>query len=284
MFVVFNIIKAEKGIIKRRRQKKALHRKRLNICRFENCLPFYVLNVLEERRGIDWNIVAEDCGRCASRIIAPKNIVLPDEKGLRRFSPYSMNSLLIFNTALEIIKKASLTPDGFGITLTDKNALLPSRVCELLPFSSCVRVITAYPERYACACSNALDEFGATLIIRPSYEKSTKPDIVICSDSAVVSSMCGCAIFSFRNNFCGKLNFFGEKIELLPKHKEILPENIDSADFAGAVTELCGCTDYKRAAFSQIGADCGICENQAPEKCLKCFVKGERQIGKAINT
>lgn len=259
--------------MKRRAQRKKFARDRLHICRCDKGLPFYVLDILESKKGIDWESVSSECGRYASRVIAPRDVILPDENGLKRFVPVSMNSLLIFNTAAEIIRKASLPPDSFSISLTDRNALHPSRVCELLPLASCVRVITAYPERYAAACAHALEEFGATLIIRPAYEETSKPDIVICSDGAVTAAMRNSAVFAFRRKTGGRIIFSGSETELLQKHTEILPENIDSVDFAGAVTELCGCSEYKKSVFSQIEISCQKCEKKTAEKCLECFVK-----------
>ncbi len=272
MFVVLNIIKSEKSILKRRIQKRKIAEKGLHICRCEKGLPFYILDVLDGKRGVNWTAVAEQCGRYSLRIIAPKNIALPDDSGLKRFVPVSMGSHLVFNTAVKTIKNTCLPPDGFSITLTDRNALHPARICELLPLTSYIRIVTARPERYAVACAHALDEFGASLILRSVYEQTEKPDIVICCDGAVTAAMCNSAVFAFRKKSGGKILFSGSEISLLQNHRDVLPENIDSVDFSGALTELCGCSEYKKTAFSQVEISCIKCENKTAEKCLKCFL------------
>ncbi len=273
MFVVFNMIQPEKGLLKRRRQKKEISRNGIHIIRSDKCLPFFILDVLDGKNGVDWKTVAAECGRYATRVIAPKNLILPDESGLKRFAPASMNSLLIFNTAKETIKKAAIPPDKFSITLTDRSAAFTSRISELLPLSSQIRVVTAYPQRYAAVCAEAFNEFGASVMIRSAYEETSLPDAVICTDGNVTAAMKNAAVFTVKGKAGGKLVFWGNGTELLPVHSEILPDIINPVDFAGALTELCGCGDYKNAVFSETDSSCKSCNCSPAEKCFECFVK-----------
>ncbi len=272
MFVVFNTVKPVNGPINRRRQKKHLSSCGLRTVRNDKCLPFCILDILDEKRGIDWKNVFNRCGRYASRIVAPRNLILPDESGLKRFVPLSMSSLLTFNTAGNIIKESDLPPDKFSITLTDRNGIFPSKIDELLPLSSQIRIVTAHPERYSAACANALNEYGASLIIRPSYEENSKPDAVICADGAVTSSMKNAAVFACKRKTGGKLLFTGSGITLSPEHLEIIPDGIDAVDFAGAITELCGYAGYRNSVFSEVSIAGSGCDGTSPQKCLQCFV------------
>lgn len=274
MFVVLRMIKPKKRILKRLRQKKLLSEAEVITCPTENGLPFFLLNVLENKNGADWDLVAQKCGRYASRIVASRSFSLPDHGKLKRFVPVSMPATLIFNTAAEIIKKADLPPEGISITLTDRNATHVSRLCELLPFAACIRVITTHPERYASACQKAFDEFGASIIIRSTYEPTAKPDIVICCDGIISAMMNAAAVFTSKQKSCGKLRFYGKGIELSEVHKELLPPDIDPIDFAGALTELCGSSEYKNAVFADVETDCTLCNKKNLEKCLKCYCSG----------
>lgn len=274
MFVVLKIINPEKGFLKRRKQKKALDNAVLRSCPTEKGLPFYILEVLDGKRGINWKLAADKCGRYSSRIIAPRSLPLPDHARLKRFIPISMNSVLVFNTALKIIEKSKLVPDEICITLTDRNGVHPRDVCKILPYASTVRVVTNHPERYAASCSEAFEEHGASLIIRNAYEPISKPDIVICCDGAVTASMKNAAIFTSKRKNGGKLVFSGSGVCLAPKHAEIISPETDPVDFAGALTELCGSREYKNAVFSQIEATCRKCEDSPPEKCLECCCLG----------
>ncbi len=272
MFVVLNTVTPEKGYINRKKQAKKIKKTPALVCKTDMGLPFYVLEILEEKNGIDWELTAEKCGRYASRIVASHGISLPDNSGLKRFIPISMNAILIFNTALKVIECSDLPADKICITLTDRNAVMPSRVCELLPFASTVRVITSHPERFARAEADAYENHGASLVIRSGYEPAKSPEIVICCDGAVLSSMNNAAVFTSKRKNGGRLRFCGSEVKLSDYHKSIISDNIESVDFAGALTELCGSSEYKACGFSVTEISCTECENRQPEKCLNCFV------------
>lgn len=274
MFVILKIIPPEKGFLRRKKQKKNLSRAVLRSCPTARGLPFYTLEVLDGKRGIDWDLVADKCGRYSSRIIAPRSLPLPDHTRLKRFIPISMNSVLVFNTALKIIESAKLAPDEICITLTDRNAVHQNEVCKILPFASTVRVVTSHPERYARACAEAFEEHGASLIMRSAYEPISKPDIVICCDNTVAASMKDAAIFTSKRKSGGKIVFSGSNVSLSPQHAELISPETDPVDFAGALTELCGSPEYKRAVFSQIETTCRKCGDSTPEKCLECYCFG----------
>lgn len=274
MFVVLRVNESPKGIIKKKKQQKQLAKACAQSVATEKGLPFFILDVPACANDASWEKITQKCGRYASRIVAPRNISLPDCGKLKRFVPLFMPSILVFNTALKIIKKADVEPCGISITLTDRNALHPSRVHQLLPFASTVRVITAHPEKYASACKKALDGYGASIIIRSAYEPSTKPDIIICCDGGLSPLMHSAAVFGYKHSMTGKIHFCGSGIELTDSHKKIIPYDIDPVDFAGAVTELCGSSEYKSSVFSDIVSGCNICDKPLPEECLKCYAEG----------
>ena len=272
VFVVLKTVKPEKGLIKRRKQLKKLKASPPAVYKTDMGLPFCVLEVADGKKGIDWNTASLKCGRYASRIVASHSVSLPDNIGLKRFVPISMNAVLVFNTALETIKKSALPADKVRITVTDRNAVTPSKICSLLPYASAVKIITSHPERFAAAVTEAYESFGASLIIRNSYEPEKAPEIVICCDGAVLSGMNDAAIFTSRKSGIGKLRFFGRRVELSDYHKSIVPDSIETVDFVGALTELCGSGEYKNSPFAEIETSCDKCGDKSPEKCLGCFI------------
>lgn len=272
MFVILRVNEAPKGCFKKRKHLKKLAKAQAQCISTERGLPFFILDIPSDANDAAWEKIAEKCGRYASRIVAPRSLSLPDCGKLKRFVPSFTPSVLIFNTALNTIEKTGADPCEICITLTDRNALQPSRIHKLLPFASTVRVITAHPEKYASACKNALDEYGASIIIRSAYEPCSKQDIVICCDGSITPMMQSAAVFGYKHGMTGKINFFGSGVELNDAHKTVLPPDIDPVDFAGAVTELCGSSEYKSAVFSSIISDCNICDEPLPEKCLKCAI------------
>ena len=109
-------------------------------------------------------------------------------------------------------------------------------------------------------------------MIRSIYDPSPTPEIVICCDGAVLSAMNEAAVFAFRRNHAGKLRFCANGVELSDFHKSILPEDIDPVDFAGALTELCGSSEYRLSPFSEIEISCNKCPDTSASKCLECFI------------
>ncbi len=272
MFIILRTNPDPKGYLKKKKFHKKLAKNDVYALQTNRGLPFFILEIPENISDKCWKIIAEKCGRYASRIIAPRSLSLPDFTGLKRFISSRINSVLTFNTAKKIIENAELNPRDFSVTLTDRNALQPAKALTLLPLSSTVRIITSFPEKYASVCRQALDEFGASIIIRSAYEKSKKTDIVICCDGVTTPEMHNSAVFIFNSRPTGKINFMMSDISLSKSHSEILPDNIDPLDFVGAITELCGDCEYKNSVFDHIECDCNECEFKNPEKCLKCFV------------
>lgn len=272
MFVILRTVLPEKRFFQRLKQSKNIRNAPISIHKTDKGLPFYTLDVLNDKNGINWSLTAKKCGRYASRIVAPRTLSLPDNSGLKRFIPASMNAILIFNTALKIISESDLPADKIRITVTDRNSVMPQRIYELLPFASEVRIITSRPENYASAVTKAYADFGASLVLRNRYEPAKSPEIVICCDGAVLSSMDDAAVFTAKRNFGGKVRFCGSGIELSECHKEIIPPDIETVDFVGALTELCGCGEYRLSPFSEIETNCKKCENPTPQKCLECCI------------
>lgn len=275
MFVVLRVNEPPKGLIKKAKQKRALLNAQAETVSTDKGLPFFMLDIPENPKNSDWDSVAKKCGKYTSRIVAPRSLTLPDYGKLKRFVPSFMPSVLTFNAAASALEKAKADPSSITVTVTDRNGWHASRICRLLPFSSTVRVVTSKPERYLSACETALNEHGASIIVRSSYEPSSKPDIVICCDSGESSAMQSAAIFGYKHSSEGKMNFCGSGIDLTERHRKIIPQDIDPIDFAGAITELCGGSEYKTSSFAYVTPSCNICDNPTPETCIKCYVSGK---------
>lgn len=272
MFVVLRIHSVNENKINRR-QRKEINNACAQPHSTEKGLPFFTLDVLETKKGIDWQAISEKCGRYASRIIAPRSVALPDGVGLNRFAHRSVLPMLIFNTACRELSSAKLPADKISITVTDRNSVMYSQIQRLLPLASQIRVITSKPEKYASACVKAMEENGATIMLRSAYEAVEGIEIVVCCDGIISPAMQNSIIFACGKKSGGKLCFCGNGLELLPVHKAIVPENIEPVDFAGALFELCGCFTYCNSCFSKVEISCKKCENRSAKECLQCVAK-----------
>lgn len=272
MFVVLKTVEPISGYFNKKKQRKTLGKCRPVSYSSENGMPFFMLDVLNGKNGLNFSLIEEKCGCYVSRIVAPRSVSLPDNSRLKRFMPGMSNGLFILNTALETIKEVNPAPNETGITVIDRSAFMCSEIEKLLPYGSPLRVVTARPERYAATCQKIYDEFGASVILRSVYESTLKKDIVICCDGATAETMNNAAVFSYKRGIYGKIRFFGSHIALSDNHKKIIPENIDASDFAAALTELCGSTAYKSAVFSDIETSGFMYGKLSPSECLECYI------------
>ena len=108
MFVILNPVETSGGYFERRRQAKAFARSEPSAFRSRSGLPFFLLNVPCGKNGIDWETTAAKCGRYASRIIAPRDLTIPDIRGLRRFVPARLPAVLTLNTAVAVLRDCLL--------------------------------------------------------------------------------------------------------------------------------------------------------------------------------
>lgn len=270
MFVILRPVEVPEKFFKKRKMIKEIARSPAVLHRENGALPFCTLDVASQK--INWTNVAEKCGRYASRIVAPVNFPLPDGTPLRRFVPCATVHSFVLNTAVKHLRAARPDPHSFVLTLTDRLSLLSLKIVDLIELCACVRIVTARPEKYAVACENALNNYGASLILRSCYEPTQKPDIVICADGAISSSMKNAAVFTAKNSSCGKVVFSLGGVELLSQHRELLPDGAREIDLAGALTELCGSTAYSNAFFNEIGISCNKCTPPNVEKCILCHI------------
>lgn len=275
MFVVLRTVHPETGFINKRRQRKILRLCEPVAYPSENGLPFYILDVLNEKSGIDRELTEEKCGKYVSRIVAPRSIILPDNGKLKRFVPQYSSGFFLFNTALDAINSARPDPEKICITVIDRNGIMTGEILRLLPFSSLIRIVTACPERYSPVCHAVYEEFGASLIIRPSYEPCERKDIVICCSGTTTQEMINAAVFSYRRGVCGFVRFFCSGITLSQSHKAIIPSDVLSSDFASALIELCASTEYKLSGFSETETNCVNCRSSSASECLKCYIYGD---------
>lgn len=271
MFIVFRQNEIEKGYFKRKKQIKRIRKADVQTVKSESGLPFYIVDIPVCNGEILWNGIEEKCGKYASRIVASRDVPIPDSNKLKRYIPTVLPSEIIFNTAICVLKSAACKPDSFALTLTDRNGILARRTSELLPLSSTVRIITGSPEKYARPVAEAMTDYGATLIIREAHFPTEKREIVICCDGASSPSMQECAVFSHKKYACGKLRLCGSSISLTTEHSEIIADYIHPVDFAGALSELCSSQVYSSSVFSDTEINSTSCNISHLCECISAF-------------
>ncbi len=63
MFVVLKTVIPEKGLLKHKKQMKSVRKKPAAAYKTEMGLPFYVVEIINGKNGIDWTSAVQKCGR-----------------------------------------------------------------------------------------------------------------------------------------------------------------------------------------------------------------------------
>lgn len=252
MFVIIKPIDAPEGFFASRKLKKITEEKPADFIRTSDGMPFAVLEVFRGKNGIDWERVSGKCGRYSSRVIVPSGISLPDNIRISAFKPSFFPSRLCLNTALEILDTVKLSPDSFTLSLCDYDGRFVDELHRLIPLCSSVKVITGRIEKYIPVCTEILEKTGASIMLRSSFEKSSKRDAVIFCDGEKDEFSSADIIFSAEKEIRGRTTVIGSDIVLLEEHKSVIGDGIDSVFFASALSELCCSSAYKNSVFEQI--------------------------------
>lgn len=84
--------------------------------------PFYHLTVNTGKKGIDFERVIFEVGRCAQRLLVSDNIILPEIKGIGRFNSDLLYKKLLANTAAFILQQI-----GDKALYDEKNGIITYR-------------------------------------------------------------------------------------------------------------------------------------------------------------
>lgn len=252
VFVILKPVDAPGGYFASRKLKKSVDEKPAEFIRTADGMPFAVLEIFNGKNGIEWKKVIEKCGRYTSRVIVPKGISLPENQRISPFIPSRFLYNLCLNTALEILDTVKLSPDSFVLTLCDREAKFTQELCRLVPLCSSIKVITEKIEKYIPVCTDILEKTGASVILRTSFEKSSKRDAVIFCGGEKNEFVSADIVFAPDKTVRGKTTVIGSGVVLLEEHKSITGNGIDPVLFAGALTELCGSRTYENSVCERI--------------------------------
>ncbi len=261
MFAVLNFVSPAGGYCERRKQKVYLRKSEPSVVRTAGGLPFFIVSVLMDKKGVDWESLLKRLGKCSVRVIAPYSVALPDS--LHRYTPKRLLPVMVLNTAIELIKMSAVPAQGLSVTLTDSGALLCGRALSLLPLASTVRIVTRHPEKYSSCAFEAMEKHGASLIITDSFDASVHHGIVICTDNCLPSAVNAVCVISHSRCPRGCMSVNGSGVEIDEAYLKVLPEGIDLLDFAGALLELCGVGSLMTKSFLMLRS--GGCERTYDE-------------------
>lgn len=225
MFVVVNVKPSGKRKIKKGKTVEKIHE--LFTAKGER---FYVADVLDSEKGVDWNEVSRFLGRHSSHILLDKNIILPENADVGRFEPVAFKNLLIFNTLELLLKQMYLAGCRAACYINDPKGEYYPLLDKIVRYAAQTTVITSNRFRYLSRAAQIYRDYGAGISITERTEIKSDNSIVI--DTAGTFFGAGVVFSAYNNGITPKYT------EGFNELKALCPAYIEPVDFLGAVYEL----------------------------------------------
>lgn len=249
LFVLISETPAPRGRLRVRRLQARLRRSPPKLCTQANALPFLTETVCAG--APDWEAVAVHCGRYTARLLAPAALTLPPDPRFRRYDAAAFRAKVLFRSAIALLGAAQLPPQGLTVTLCDRGGLLAAEALALLPYAAGLRVLTSAPARYIPVSIAAMQKAGAALL-RDFYRPAAGPELLICCSGIPANAPANACLLTAQPANTAATELTGRAFPLRPTHAALLPEGVETLAFAGALTELCACPDYRAAIFPDL--------------------------------
>ncbi len=197
-------------------------------------LPFREITSAIRRGKINRDAIETVAGGTVGFMLLPDGITQQGNIKEPNIFPYT--KLVFFNTACELLRSAL----GCGVRATlcikDKNAAAAGRLSLAVPLVSDVRVVTECPEAYTRAKEQAMEEFGAAVVL----SQSDNGDIIIDLDAEepylAVDGEC----------------FTASSITLPTAYARLMPPDADELKFAAALYEISRIYSLSALGFNKI--------------------------------
>ena len=204
-------------------------------------VSFYRMTAQVVNGEIPWRIVSEAAGKLRTCMLLPKGGLPGAASGVRLFLPKTLPSVLLLNTAVDVLQKKQLPAPKTPITVVDEAAVLTERIDLLAPFAGALRVLTAKPERYVPAQRRLMEQFGLSLCVCAQNAPLPESGVLLMKTADRAPRLFRGLIFTFdRRRFLFAETSAAADVVLPPKFEALRPPGIDRMQFAAALFERCG--------------------------------------------
>ena len=125
----------------------------------------------DENEEVDTGEIYSLLGRCAGRVIVCGGTITEDEK-VKNFEPRILPSVMLFNSAVDYIKKCSLPPEKTSVAVMDFNGFQKDKLSLLVPLASNLKVITGNPEEFSPVRRRLYDDWGLAMTVTENVNEA----------------------------------------------------------------------------------------------------------------
>ena len=212
--------------------------------------PFFTLTLTcGENEEVDTGKIYSLLGRCAGRVIVCGGNIAEDEK-VKKFEPRILPSVMLFNSAVDYIKKCGLPPEKTSVAVMDFDGFQKDKLSLLVPLASRIKVITGDPEKFSAVRRRLYDDWGLVLTVTENVNEAGGCTFVIAPRTEKNDFDGGCLLY--RNEHSGNtVCLSGSGVTLPDDISKVLPP-CDPLLFASALYELCGATRLSELCFDRL--------------------------------
>lgn len=226
MFVILNVTGSGKRKVRRGKTVDQVYEYSTG-----NGERFYIIDVLDSAKGVNWDEVAYFTGKHGKAILLDRRYALPEFSPIGRFEPLRFKNILLFNTLNGILKQLYLHGERVRCRLYDPEGLYAAYLPKLVRFASETTVVTEKDYRYFAEADSLYCDYGAS--VRITREMPSEDDAALVLDTVGTLRLGGRGfLFSVGEN-----GLTPSKTDGLHDLKSLCPPYIDPIDFLGAVYE-----------------------------------------------
>lgn len=239
MFAVLAIMPKEAGILKRIQTRLRPQTPQLIRTAVPAGAPFFTL-LLPRDKPINWQLVRRTLGSASRSVLPVEGITVPPESGCGLLAADKLRGKLLYNTAVALLQANRKHAQGMALTVLDSAGRFAPELRAVVPLARTVRVVTQQPGLYRAACREALQHFGASILLTAQPDAAQNSTVVLALDAACTAHFPKALVVALPGTATGRHTLTGQGVPLGGAWRELLPPGVAPELFACALYEHCG--------------------------------------------
>jgi hypothetical protein len=187
-----------------------------------------------------------------------ENFILPfdlkDKSPLKEFEPKFLPELMLFNTALDYIKKMNPPPTKTRFTLVDHDGIFIENLAPVLKLASLITVITKEEKKYIELSDRLFEAYGISLMIRRDYHETKRENSFLFDYKGddIPLSYKGTAFSKEKKLLLNGKTLMPGGFTMPSEYEKLWRKNTDKLQFASALYELCNVKELYNLRFNEL--------------------------------
>lgn len=202
--------------------------------------PFYILDVIIGKKGINTEKIIVSVGKCAKRMVTNDDSLLPQVDEIGLFKSDELYKCMLQNTFLSVLRQNFSYKNLVTICFVDRRGEYTDFVRGLSSFSSSLNIVTDKKEKYLPIVEEITEETGLCPVLKKDFVNA---DVVINLDEFYMNI----TKLNLHITVEDRCDFTVQEI-----YNYLKPDSINKYEFYSALYELCGVFSLAEGVFDSI--------------------------------